>query len=74
MLKPCFDHLESQMYNASPSKDTWSIVPRLICGFSLEMLPWTSDSQIILTVTHINRAKIINKKDLNGLLCLSIPD
>ena len=30
--------------------------------FWLEMLPRTSDSQIILTVTHINRAKIIKKK------------
>lgn len=34
---------------------------------------WTGDSQTILTISHINRDKIIKKKNLNGLFYLPIP-
>ena len=66
----------TRMHRPCPRKYIRANILRLICGFALEMLPWTGNLQAILMVTHINRAKIIKEKRpwwLALLICAKLP-
>lgn len=64
-MTKCIGHLQIKTEEVS--------FPALHVVLVWKCFAWTGDSQTILTISHINRDKIIKKKNLNGLLYLPIP-